>query len=85
MTAMHGPQIWSDPVIRSVSVRSGLLTVLRPMKSGKKLNGPVTRCFLKTDKSWTDDRSLTKIGLSANIYRPCNNTKNRIRLNSMEK
>ena len=37
----------------------------------EKLNRPKTRCFLKTDKSWTDYRSLTKTGLLANVDRLC--------------
>ena len=43
------------------------------MENRQKLKRPITRCFLKTDKSWIDYRALTKIGLSANIDRPYNN------------
>ena len=46
------------------------------MKKKEKNGMTNTRCVLKTDKSWTDYRTLTKIGLSANIDRPCNYTPN---------
>ena len=32
----------------------------------------MTRCYPKTDKSWTDYRALTKKGFSASIDGPCN-------------
>ena len=38
----------------------------------RKLNWRTTRCLIKTDKSRIDYRTLTKIGLSANIDGPCN-------------
>ena len=42
------------------------------MENREKLNWPMNRCFLKTDKSWTDYTALTKIGLSAIIDVACN-------------
>ena len=48
-----------------------LLPVWRPMKDGEKLNWPLTRCFLKTNKSWIDYRALAKIDLFADIDGLC--------------
>ena len=61
--------VWSDSIISPVSIRSGKCTI---QMVTKKLNGPITRCFSKTHKSWIDYRALTKTGLSANINGPCN-------------
>ena len=33
----------------------------------RKLNCPITKCFLKTDKSWSDYKALIKIGLSPTL------------------
>ena len=65
--------VLSDPVIRPVSVRSGKCTTsMVANKDRVKLNYPITRCYLETDKSWIDYSSLTKIDLSAYIDGLCN-------------
>ena len=53
---MHAPTIWSDLVIRPVSIRSGKFTIRKvtnkidenwPMKNREKQQNSINRCFLK--------------------------------------
>ena len=69
----HCSTFWSDPVIRPVSVRTDKYTTKMVTKmEKKKLNRPITRCFLKAYKSWIDYIVLSKYGLSAKIVGPRN-------------
>ena len=63
------PVVWPDSIIRCIPVN--ILPKWGPMKNRGKLNSPLTRSFHKTDMSWIDYRSLTKVGPSVNIDGPC--------------
>ena len=70
---MHSPHSLVCLVIRPVLVCSSKCTTqMVTNEKQRKKNWRVTRCFLKTNKSWIDYGVLTKIGLSSNIDRPCN-------------
>ena len=67
--------VWSDLVIKPAFVCFGkCATQMVTNEKQRKTELTITRCFLKTNKSWIDFRPLTKIGVSANIDRPWNNS-----------